>query len=389
MSECTLDDYVVNKATVTIPRSGVLYADVELPGDVRFEAFSKHILRVADLSIACAVVSGGVEGGSAKYRLAGGAGKWGAVIRARSYSNDAGVKVSKIIADIAKDCGEQVDSAPQRGKVGNYYVRAEAPASCFLNWYFSGKWHVGYDGITRLAPWPSSKVESRPLSYDPQHKTATYALENLAEIHPGCDVSGLFEAADIVHKLDGIELRTVFMGVSVTDMFAKLLYQHMPELRYRGVWSYRVVSKQGNRYNLQPELQSSGMPDLLRVPVRAGVAGYKGELRSGSMVLVTFINCNATRPVIVGFDDPDSAGFLPQNIDFGVGCDVRIGGSALQTDATSSVLRYGDGVDMTSLIPLLSGVFLEKPVPVPPPVPHWQLMPSPTQQLVGVSRLKA
>jgi hypothetical protein len=100
------------------------------------------------------------------------------------------------------------------------------------------------------------------------------------------------------------------------------------------------VTQEGERLNLQPVRVSLGMPDLLRVPVRPGVAGARADVALGSTVLVSFVNADPARPVVVGFEAPDGQGFAPLRLDL-VGEDDT---PASPSDALGRSLRYGDTI---------------------------------------------
>jgi hypothetical protein len=101
----------------------------------------------------------------------------------------------------------------------------------------------------------------------------------------------------------------------------QLLEQLDPQRRFRGgPFEYRVVTLEGERMNLQPVRVALGMPELRRVTVRPGVAGCKAKVPLGSRVLVAFINNDAGRAIVVGFEDAEGAGFTPDRLDL-VGAD--------------------------------------------------------------------
>jgi hypothetical protein len=99
--------------------------------------------------------------------------------------------------------------------------------------------------------------------------------------------------------------------------FARLLAAHDPGARFRGVHEYRVVTQEGERLNLQPVRSRADLPDLARVPVRAGIPGVRAEHAPGSQVLVAFLDSDPTRPAVVGFDSPDQPGWQPLILEFG------------------------------------------------------------------------
>ena len=129
MSTASVNGFSATWARVNLPAWGVWYADVELAEP---EALTGSVeLTVADLVLTGTILSGGANEDRSRYRIAGGAGGWGEVIAAKSYTNDAGVKKSTLIRDAATDAGETMDtdSLPSStSTAGPHWARASAPA---------------------------------------------------------------------------------------------------------------------------------------------------------------------------------------------------------------------------------------------------------------------
>lgn len=77
---------------------------------------------------------------------------------------------------------------------------------------------------------------------------------------------------------------------------------------------YRVITKSGpDRYELQA-VRKGEWPDLVPCAVAPGASGYKADLALGSVVLVEFIEGDATLPRITAFEEPGQPGFVPVSI---------------------------------------------------------------------------
>ena len=100
----TLNGHKVTDARVTIPAWGVWYADVAIDGEVALSGAATLV--VADLTLSGTVLSGGPSTGRSHFRVVGGEGGWGKLLKKRSYANDAGVKLAKILGDAAFEVGE-------------------------------------------------------------------------------------------------------------------------------------------------------------------------------------------------------------------------------------------------------------------------------------------
>ena len=342
MSLATISGQTVLRLSVHLPASGIWWADVEADSE---ETLSGSVeLALPGLTLTGTVMSGGPYHGRARYRVAGGAGGWGRELRARSYSNDAGVKLARVLQDAAAECGESMYTTGETRTVGPYLVRDAGPASRVLGLQVPGAWYVGEDGVTYLGARTASTYEGEATRMGRDYAAGWLELgaDDLEGLVPGVVVDDL-AAVDVVHTIrDGL-LRTRIWGAgrSSTSRLGtaveRMIAAALAPLRYQGVWSYRVVAQSGERLDLQPERSSAGMPDLLRVRVRPGVPGCTADYVAGSLVLVAFVDADPGRPVVVAGDDPESAGFYPDRIDIGDG-ETILGG----TEA-GRALRYGDG----------------------------------------------
>lgn len=356
MSTATLSGHRATQARVHLPAWGRWWADVTL--DVEATLSGAVTLTLADLTLVGTVASGGAAQGRSVYRIVGGAGGWGRALPARSYANDAGVKAALVLQDAAAAVGETIDpSTLPATRVGPSWAREEGPASWALQVLAPESWYVGEDGVTRLGRRPrvelSVKAARGPI--DRARGTVTLATDTIAAVLPGVVVDGL-EAVDVVHEVGpttGLRSTLWAAGVASTSRrlaaWARLLEQLDPCQRYRGVWEYRVVTQEGERLNLQPVRVSLGMPDLLRVPVRPGVAGARADVALGSTVLVSFVNADPGRPVVVGFEAPDGEGFAPTRLDLVGEDDTAV------ADPNGRVLRWGDIIQLNVAGPIASG----------------------------------
>ena len=358
MSTATLNGMVCTRVEVHLPAWGLWWADCETDGDSSVPGSAS--IQLADLTLRGTVVSGGARHGRGSWRIVGGAGGWSKPLPQKSYANDAGVKIGKVLSDAATECGETIENAPT-GVLGPAFARLSGPASAVLNLTCPQSWYVAEDGVTRFGrrqgvSIPASVARGR---VDFSSCSVELMADSIATILPGCTCEGI-TAVDVVHTLDANRLRSTIYGSAFGPTtkrllaWSRLIEQMRPFERYRGVWEYRIVNQSSERLDLQPVASRFGLPDLLRVPVRAGVPGCKARHALGSLVLVAFVNSDPSRPCVVGFDDPSSPGFVPDELDL-VGEDD----TGIITDTSKRVVRYGD----TIMVPV-SGV--ETPVVLAP-----------------------
>lgn len=369
MSNVTLNGNVVTHATVTIPAWRGWYADVLLSQPVELSGAVELV--VADLTLSGTIIAGGTDRGVARYRIAAGAGAWGQAIAAKGYRDDAGVKHSTIIRDAAEAAGETIDleSIPTE-RTGAGYTRRSGPAAVVLHELAPENWYVGTDGVTRIGrrngePITVSAVREH---VDLSRGKMILAADEIATILPGASIDGL-EIVDVIHTVTPDELRTTVWGPGDVGtsrraaVMRRLILQALPELPYRGIASYRVVTQDGERLNLQPLRVSAGLPDLVGVRVMPGVAGVRADVELGATVLVAWVDSDPSRPVVVGFEDAEGPGFGASRLDLAADSELIDSG----TEA-GRVVRYGD----TIVVPAGAGatptlqVVSAAPVPLTP-----------------------
>jgi hypothetical protein len=320
-SAVTLNGYAASAAVVSIPGVGLWYAGVDL---VEAVALSGAVtLQVLDVTFAGFVVSGGVVDGRARYRVVAGAGGWGRALPPRAYANDAGLPVSKLVADAAAEAGEPALVNVPATTLGPHFNRPALPASFVLNLLAPRAWYAGLDGIVTFGARPELPPSALPVvERNPAGRCVTVALtDTAAGLLPGVSTEyGAASDVEIEIGPDGLRVRLYASPASASrraQAFARLLAAHDPGARFRGVHEYRVITQSGERLNLQPVRSRAQLPDLARVPVRAGVPGVKATHAPGSQVLVAFLEADPSRPVVVGFDSPEQPGWMPLTLDLG------------------------------------------------------------------------
>lgn len=139
----------------------------------------------------------------------------------------------------------------------------------------------------------------------------------------------------------------------------------LPELPYLGTYRYRVVQANpgDDRWHLQAVQSDRGLPDMIPIPVRPGMAGLKAGLRPGSIVLVTFIEGDRGLPVITHHDEPGTGGWTPLTLTLDASDTVAVGPSAglvelgsgteplLAPLETGRIVRFGDTIVLTPALP--------------------------------------
>lgn len=346
MSTASLAGHRATSARVSIPAWGAWWAECILDEEVSLEGRVEVVL--ADLTLSGTIVSGGPSKDRASYRVVGGGGGWGKTIAAKTYANDAGVQDSLLVTDAASAAGETMGGTLPTTTRGNSWMRLEAPAHDVLELVAPRGWYVDEEGVTRIGRRAAAPlaVEATLAPIDTVRESVQLAAESIATILPGVIVEGI-EAVDVLHEVGGGSgLRSTiwgeaFAGGQFEDAFLSCMLRVAPWLRYvRGPFEYRVVDQASERLTLQPVRVGLGLADIERVTVRPGVSGVRADVQLGSRVLVSFIESDPSRPVVVAFEDADGAGFAPTRLDL-VGEDDTLVSYA---SAAGRVVRYGDKI---------------------------------------------
>lgn len=336
MANVTLNGHAATAACLSIPGVGLWYAGVDLADPVTLAG--SITLRVLDTEWKGYVIAGGVVDGRARYRVVAGAGGWGRTLPARAYANDAGITVAKVVADAASEAGELAPASVPTTTLGPHFDRPALPASFVLNVLAPRAWYARADGVVAFGARPALPASSLPVvERNPAARAVTLALtESAAGLLPGTTTE-YGTAADVEIDLgaEGPRAR-LYASPNASrraQAFARLLAAHDPAARFRGVHEYRVITQTGERLNLQPVRSRAALPDLARVPVRAGVPGVKATHAPGSHVLVAFLDADPSRPVVTGFDSPEQPGWMPLALELGGPSPL---GVARRTDAVQA-----------------------------------------------------
>lgn len=320
----TLNGNAIARGLVQIGSWGLPWADVELATELELADGEIVSLVVGEVPMSMAVVSGGAYQGKSAYRLVGGRGRWGRTVDAKSYGNDNGMAVSKVLADLAAAVGETVADLPTT-TLGPHYARANVPAYLTLGLVVGQSWYVDLAGVTRFGARPVTTYAGTAARtrVDPLAQVVELAVEgSAAGLLPGVTVDGYGPATDVEFELgpDRMTAR-IWAGPALTSRrlaaYSKIIAPHIARMRYLGPTEFRVVTQVGDRLNLQVVRKSTGFGDLAAVHMRPGIAGWKGDVLPGSLVLVWFVDGDPSRPVVVAHDAPGSPGWMPLTFDLG------------------------------------------------------------------------
>jgi hypothetical protein len=159
-------------------------------------------------------------------------------------------------------------------------------------------WRVDFDGVTRFGTRASTtyKGDGARTRVDPKGSIVELATEEIGDLLPGVIVDGAQPATDVEYVLDAKRLTVRVYASPRTsrrvDAMRRIFEALFPDLKYRGLYEFRVVTQTGERLNLQPVRAAIGMPELAQVPVRPGMAGLRANVTLGERVLVSFVDAD-------------------------------------------------------------------------------------------------
>jgi hypothetical protein len=342
-----------SKVRVSVPNVGPWFADVDLLELVPLaELGSRVTLTIGTLELKGTVVAdfSGTFGKATKLRIVAGGAGWSKLLPAKSYHNDAGsgVKALQVATDAAREAGEVLGNyAPAAERLGRDFVRAAGLASQTLELTLDGApWHVDYQGVTHGGPRPTPAAPAGSyelLEFDPRNHIATLAVDDLTIIGIGTVLSDRLDAPETVRELELVmsegalrivawcggepasrgRLEELLVAIARRALGGKLFGKY----RYR----LQTMAPDG-RVNLQVVSKADGLPNVLPISMKPGVAGWHAELTAGTEVLVEFVAGEPTDPIVTGFPGKGEPGLTPVSLSFG--------------DGTAAIARVGDTVNV-------------------------------------------
>jgi hypothetical protein len=265
-------------------------------------------------------------------RVIAGAGGWGTLLKAKAYHNDGGVQYKTVAQDAARECGETLGTLDfGGGSLGVDFVRPMGPGSAVLDRLLrdsGGQWWVDQSGVTHCGSRSAlTPVEGsyNVLTYSPLNRTATIGLDDPVALWVGSVITDRLSEPQTIRELevhvDKSQCRVkAWTGGDESDScrLGRAIEAYLRQRDAAHVWGcyrYRVFAMSGNRANLQAVRRLAGLPDVLPVTIRPGVAGMWAKLRPGSEVLVEFIEGDVTQPICVGFPSKDDAHYIPESLE--------------------------------------------------------------------------
>jgi hypothetical protein len=315
-------------------------------------------------------------------RVVAGNGGWATYLKQKSYHSDSGVSPRQVVEDAARESGETIGSFPDLPIYGTDYMRSAGMAETVLDVLLGNDavWWVDQKGITQVA---ATRPTITPpagsynlLMYSPLHRRATIGLDDPGVFWVNSVLTDRLTEPQTIREFElhatKTELRVVAYtgGDDSTDSRLGRAFDALCEQRERrhiwGKYRYRVITRSGERINLQAVRRVTGLPDALPATIIPGAPGIWAKLTLGTEVLVEFIEGDPRCPIVTGFAPRDATGHVTDGIEIAGG----------EGTTVAPVVRLGDTgvaffppvVPMTGLVngvtPFTGTIQITTPIPV-------------------------
>lgn len=334
----------VIELSLHIPNIGPWWADVVF--ELAPNLSGRVTLNVGSLQLSGTIREreDGTFGEQRRSRIVAGAGGWGTLVTPQHYHSDSGVNAISVAQDAARLAGETLGTFnPENAQLGVDYVRQSGTASRALEDVIGNvPWYVDYSGNTIVGARATSQPDEdsyEVLIYDPRERLVTVTADDLSLIGIGSVLTKRLEEEQTICEMQikmlpdslriiawtGGDLQSrgrlagLFRGIARRSTDDKLF----------GKYRYRFVQMSVDRVELQRVANIVGLPDILPISMKPGVAGAHAQLSPGTIVYVEFIEGNRTLPIVTGFAGKDEQGHAPANLDFvvGAGGQIKVGGA--------------------------------------------------------------
>ena len=392
----------VIQGTLRVPNIGPWWAEVVFEGAPDIADGARVTLNLGALALSGTVDAGhnGVFGEQRRTRIVAGANGWGDLLAAKHYHNDAGVLALAVAQDAAREVGETLGAfEATAAKVGVDYARQSGAAARALEDAAGGAaWWINQAGETIVgtraavdAPTDAYEV----LECQPGEGLVTLAVDDLSQVWIGSTFStGLaapLTAFEIKATISPDNMRVVVWGGGTAGGRGRLAglivaaVEAVTRRRLFGRYRYRVVEMSADRVKLQAVVSRPGLPDVLPISQKPGVAGAHAKLAGGSIVLVEFLEGDRTLPIVTAYAGKGEEGHAPTELDLSVVSTLRLGsdaategvalGSSLKSWLDTHVHDVGTYANGSGAVTGLSGVASSAPAtPDPSPAPSSKVL---------------
>lgn len=358
---------MVSHGRITFPRWGAPLADLHMAGATEIPSTPLGVtIAVGALSQKGTLLRGGVFGGDRSVRVVGGYAGWRKVLPPRGYQLSAGVMLSTVLGDAARECGEQIAGLADVA-IGPGYARRAGKASAVLRRLIGGQWWIDPAGITQLSARSTAPILT-PFtveSYHPARGMFVIASESPADWTPARTFDSkivpgphTISSVSVVFSNDGKLRLEVLTGLSpeerLQDTIRELVRDELESLQTCALVEYTVSGARTQEVDLTIADQGSGWPSLLRVALYPGLMGERVKPNTGGLALVAFVNRDPRRFRCLHIDGvPDEITVEADTIT--LDADVEVGNGSKAVATAPELIAWAANVTAATGVAPLAG----------------------------------
>jgi hypothetical protein len=306
MSDLTINGKRVSIASITFPFYGAWSADVVMLDNSPIA--SAVTMVVGDLTVVGTVVRQASFAGNTSARIVGGAGGWRNALDPKGYSHVAGVKLSTVIQDVARSCGETIAVSADR-TLGTHWARDNGKGERTLNILLDGEWWIDSSGVTQTGTRDASAIVTPFTVVERSGSKGQFeiASEAISPWQPGRKFTSLtvpdeqtISSVTIESSNDGkrrLHVLTTDGAVErLRSSVRSLVQQELSAMLFFGTWEYVVAPSLGLGTTSTVDCTPTDprMPPLTNVPIK-GIGVVAAPL-AGTICRIQFVNGNPSRP---------------------------------------------------------------------------------------------
>lgn len=125
------------------------------------------------------------------------------------------------------------------------------------------------------------------------------------------------------------------------DSLTAIVQEITARTKFHGSYEYLIDTCSNGVFSGSPTDEGFGLPPLKEIPVKTSVVGGIATWAAGATVIVTFINGDASRPLVTAFQ----SGANPTTVQERAGASWKIDAASIVLNGgTQGVARLGDTV---------------------------------------------
>lgn len=178
----------VTACLVSMPARGVWDASVDLDEPAVLARDAAVTLKLGELELAGVVHDGRPYAATARYQVHAGRGGWRKSVAGKSYQATGGAKLSKVLTDLARACGEEFVAGFGPGftdrSVGNH-TRFPGAAGLVLAELAGRAWYVDDEGKTVIGDRVAGAARASVLDFDARTRRLDLDTDEPDKVRPG------------------------------------------------------------------------------------------------------------------------------------------------------------------------------------------------------------